>query len=152
MKQIWIERLHIRIEDSGVSASPPLNLPEEPGKGFAAGLTVDSIRLQGDDFHSMTKFMAKVRLVGAPDPPPLPTSMMDIQELSALDTTPPNSSSSQRQQDTTCLRVCKVGMFKGIKVYCHGVSYNDLYSYKKDGKGVPPSDSDLQQLMVRVCY
>ncbi len=145
LKQVWVERLHVRVEDSGVSASPPLNLPEEPGKGFAAGLTLDSIRLQGDDFHSMTKFMDEVRLIGAPDPPPIPTGMMEeVQESSALHIPPPNSS---EQRQATCLRVCKVGMLKGIKIYCYGASNNDIYSGKRDGKGVP-SDSELQRLMV----
>ncbi len=139
--------MHIRVEDSGVSAPPPLNLVEEPGKGFAAGLTVDSIKLQGDDFNSYTTFMDEVRMVGAPDLPPLPTSMMEEdQELLDLGA-PPNSTSKTEQQATTCLRVCKVGVLKGIKIYCDSVSTNEIYSCKRYGKGIP-SDSELQQLMV----
>ncbi len=124
-----------------------MNFVEEPGKGFAAGLTVDSIKLQGDDFNSYTTFMDEVRLVGAPDPPPLPTSMME-EDQKLLDLgTPPNSTSKKQQQTTTCLRVCKDGVLKGIKIYCDSISNNEIYSRKRDGKGTP-SDSELQQLMV----
>ncbi len=151
MEQIWVERLHIRVEDSGVSASPPLNLPEEPGKGFAAGLTLDSIRLQGDDFHSMTKFMDEVRLIGAPDPPPLPSGIMEEVCGSSSLCTPQPPPNSSEQRKATRLRVCKVGVLKGIKIYCYGASNNDIYSHKSDGKGVP-SDSELQRLMVCLYY
>ncbi len=147
MKQICIERLHIRVEDTGISAPPPLNLVGGPEKGFAAGFTIDSIKLQGDDFNSYTTFMDEVRRIGAPDSPSIPTSMMegDQEELLGVDTTSPNQ---KHQAHHTCLRVCKVGVLKGIKLYCDSAaSKSELFSRETDDNCVP-SDSELQQLMV----